>query len=395
MEYRIAKGWRIFAYIFGAAFFTGGFCFLIPLFTRSLPIWAALFIALFFIILGAGAFLDTMRTLVIIDEHALSIARLLRTRSALLAEIDGYRKGEKDTFFIVLKSGERPIPLPRYLERRKELIEWFEEKYEDIDTRELVKETNILLDNDQFGQTREERASRLAGAKKIDSISTVAGIGLFFWAVIYPKPFETLMYVLLAAPAVGVYITWYYKGLMRLDKKKSSPYPSMLLLILMTILAALLVVIKAYDLYGFDGHAWSFLLGITISAAAVCIAACQQAIAVSGKKALTYVVIVFLAGLFSFSLLVFSNCHYDRSRPRLYHVEVTRKWIHTGKGTTYHLKLSPWGKYTGEEELSVSKSFYQRVNTRDSVIVALKNGRWGLPWYFLAHGGGSPRINSQ
>jgi len=395
MEYRIAKGWKIFAYIFGAAFFIGGFFFFIPVFTRTtFPIGLAISLALLFIVLGAVTFLDTMRTLVIIDKHTLSVARLLGTRSALLEEIEGYRKGEKDTFFIVLKSGGRPLQLPQYLERRKELIGWFEEKYEDVDQRIRAKETEDLLENDQFGLSRDDRAARLATAKTIDRIATGAGIGLFCWAVFYPQPFETMMVTLLAAPAVAIFITWYYKGLMRLEKKKSSPYPSMVMLMTMAIFSALLVIVLRYDLYGFGEHAWSLMLATTLGAVVICITACRKAIAASDKKALTYGVIVVMAGMYSYSLLVFSNCHYDRSVAHPYHVKVTGKRISSGKSTSYYLSLSPWGQYTDGNEVSVSKSFYNQVATHDSVTVFLKKGQWGLPWYFLVPGN-AVRINSR
>ncbi len=383
MEYRIAKGWRITVAVFGAVLIIGGVFFLIKAFTGpTFPAGLGIFLAIFLISLGTITYLDTIRTLFIIDGYNLRIVRLRKTRSVLLKEIDGYRTGDKNTFFIVLKKGDRSIQLPQYLERREELIGWFQEKYEDVDERDKANETEALLDNDQFGLTREDRASRLATAKRISYIATGAGALLFFWALFDPEPFDLIMIILLAAPWIAVYITWYYKGLMKLYKTKSSPYPSLVYLIFLTILAALVTVLNAYSLYAFGQHAWSLLLGITLTVTVISITACRQAIATSGKV-LVYGIVFAIAGMYSYSLLIFSNCRYDRSFDHAYHVKVTHKRISSGKSTSYYLSLSPWGKYADGNELSVSKSFYNQVNTHDDLTVFLRKGQWGIPWYFL------------
>lgn len=386
MEYRIARGWRIFAIVFGAAFFILGIVILIKTFTSTVfPVPLGLFLALPLSTLGVLAYLDTTRTLVVVDDHTLSVTRLAKTRSALLSEIDGYRRGDKDAFAIVLKNGDKPLNLPQNLERRKELIEWFERKYEDVDARARAAETEVLLDNDQYGLTRDERISRLAAAGKIDNLSTVAGTVLMFWALFYPHPFAVVMLLLLAAPLISIYATWYYKGLMKLYKRKTSPYPSMVPLIFMATAAAFYVAEKTYHLNKLDQHAWSLLAGTTIVAAVICMAACRRAIASSTAKVLTYVMIVVTSWAYSSALLIFTNCYFDRSVAHVYHVEVESKRVNkSSRSTTYHLSLSSWeGGYKDGEEFWVPKSFYYEVSTHDSIRVFQKKGKWDAPWYFL------------
>lgn len=387
MEYRIARGWRIFAIIFGAAFFIFGIVILIKTFTSSVfPVPLGLFLGLPLSTLGALAYLDTTRTLVVIDDHTLSVTRLSKTRSALLAEIDGYRRGDKDAFTIVLKNGDRPLNLPQNLERRKELIGWFQEKYEDVDARARAKETEVLLDNDQYGLTRDDRESRLATATRIDNLSTVGGTVLMFWALFYPRPFGLVMFLLLAAPLISIYATWYYKGLMKLYKRKSSPYPSMVQLIFMSTGAAFYVLERTYHLNKLDQHAWSLLAVVTVVAIVICIAACRQALASSTQKALTYGMIVVTAWAYSSSLLIFTNCYYDRSVAHIYHVEVENKRVSkSSKSTSYYVSLSSWGGYKDGEEYSVPRAFYNEIGTHDTIRVFQKKGNWDAPWYFLVH----------
>jgi hypothetical protein len=385
MEYRIAQGWRIFVVVFATAFFIGGIFCLLKAFKpdTSWPAGLALFMAVFLMGLAVLSYLDTMRTLVTVDQDVISVVRLFRSRSALLAEIDGYRKGEKDMFYVVLKSGGRPLQIPQYIERRKELLDWIREKYEDVDARERTIETKSLLENDQFGLTREDREARLGIGKKIDVAASVGGFGLFAWSLFYPRPYELMMIILFIAPWIAIYVTWYFKGLLKLYKKKSSPYPSAVLMMCMPPVSTGVVIIRSYDLYDFGQHAWSMLIGGAILAAALCIIACRQAIALSGRKALTYICVIVMAGVYSISLLIFSNCYYDESASRVFRVEVSRKHKEEGKRTTYYVSLSPWGRFEDGNEVSVSKSFYQSVSEGDSIRVLLNNGKWGVPWYWL------------
>jgi hypothetical protein len=152
---------------------------------------------------------------------------------------------------------------------------------------------------------------------------------------------------------------------------------------LMATFAAVLIVVRSYDLYLFGEKAWSLLAGGTVAATIICIGACWQAIATARKKIVTYIVVFVMAAIYSFSLLTFSNCYYDRSSPTIFHVAVTGKRTSSGRSTSYYVSLSPWGQYANGNEVSVSRAFYQYVNAQDSLSVYLKYGKWGIPWYRL------------
>lgn len=385
MEYRIGTGWKIFVGIFAALCIAGAIFLIGVLLKPSGNVPAALILLgiVFCIGLGVLAWLDTMRTLVVVDDQTLSSMRLFKSRSVLLKEIKGYRIGEKDSFNIELINGEKALTIPQNLERRKELLDWIKERYEDLDARERAAETEILLEDDRFGLTREDREARLAIARKFDLGATVVGVGLLIWSLFYPQPYELVMILLFIAPWLAVGITWYFKGLLKLYKGKKSPYPSMIQLMCLATAAAFIIVLKSYHIYGFGQKGWSMLAGGAIAATVICVAACWQAIASSGKKTLTCILIFAMAGLYSYSLLIFSNCYYDKSPATIYRVTVTGKRISSGKSTSYYVSLSPWGRYTEDDEVSVSKSFYQSVHTEDSIGVFLNDGKWGVPWYRL------------
>ena len=385
MEYRIAQGWKVFITIISASFLIGGIYCLIQGFKPDSG-WipgAGLLAAAFLFGMAALFYLVAVRTLVMVDKDTLLVKRLFNTRTVLLAEIDGWRKGDKDTFFVILKNSAKSIAIPQNIERRKELLEWIMEKYEDVDARERLKETEVLLENEQFGLTREEREARLAMAKKIDAVASVGGFGLFAWSLIFPNPYEVLMIILLLVPWLAIAVTWYYKGLLRLYKKKSSPYPSVVLMMIMPSIAAGFVILRTYHLYGFGQNAVKMLIGGTLLGAVLCIMACRQAIALSGRKTLAYACILVMAGVYFISLLIFSNCYYDKSTTQEFRVEVSHKHKKTGKSTTYYLSLSAWGRFEDGHEVTVSQNLYQSVKVGDSIRVLLNDGKWGVPWYRL------------
>jgi hypothetical protein len=310
---------------------------------------ACLIFGVLLIPLGACLYREVSRLCITIDGDMLVMQHAFSTRSVVLADIDGYRVGEKNAFFLVIKNGEKSLKLPHGITRRKELLAWIKEKDEDVDGRERAAETEVRLEDSRYGGSREEREQNLQKAGKISKICTGAGFVLFFWFFLYPQPYEIVMLLLFVAPLVAIYLTWSFKGMVRLYSKKSSPYPTLFILIMFPIMAAGLNAFMRYDLYGFSATAWLLLAG--------------------------------MIAIYSYGLLIYTNCHFDRSPAEAWRVAVTDKSESHGKTTTYYLQLSPWGKYAGGKEVKVSRAFYQAVGTQDSVGVLLNKGKWGIPWY--------------
>jgi hypothetical protein len=382
-EYPIAPGYKVLGLVFAAAFFFGGFFLLYYAFhsPTQAAMTACLISGVLLIPLGAYLYREAGRLCITIDGDMLVINHAFSTRSVALADIDGYRLGEKNAFFLVLKNGERSLKLPDGIARRKDLLSWIKEKYEDVDARERAAETKVLLEDSRYGGSPEEREQNLKKARNISKIGTGAGLVLFFWFFLYPQPYEVIMLLLFVAPLVAVYITASFKGLMRLYTKKSSPYPTLFMLIMFPIIGAGLNAFIRYDLYGFSASAWLVLAGTIALLSFVALAVLREVVAVEAQKGAAVAFLVCMIAIYSYGLLIYTNCRYDRSRAEAWRVAVTDKHETHGKTTTYYLQLSPWGKYTDGKEVTVSKAFYRAVNPQDSVGVLLSKGKWGIPWY--------------
>jgi len=345
MEYRIDKTTKILYFILaGVCFLIGGGLLIHTFGTAGSASGAPEVIgSLLFIFMGIIIGLRVSRLSLMIDDYSLTMKDVFSSRTIQLSEIDGYRRGQKQQLFILLKNGGKRLHISPGLGRREELVQWLSENYADVDLRENKKEMEILLENEQFGVSTADRQARLETAKKIDSASTVIGTGLFFWAFFVPQPYELIMVLLFVMPWIA----------------------------------------RDYRLYGLDKRAWLLLIEVAIVAAMICAFVCRQAIVTSGKKVLTYSCIVVLAGLYSYSVLVFSNCYYDRSEPEVYPVMVMGKRINSGRSKSYYLRLSSWGPYKNGKEISVPRSLYDGVREQDMVKVVSKKGRWKMGWFWL------------
>jgi hypothetical protein len=203
----------------------------------------------------------------------------------------------------------------------------------------------------------------------------------FVWAMLSTQPPMVLMVILLAFPLAAVWLTWWYKGILRLYMSKAKPYPTLVMVVFIAELSAFVAVMRGFNIYLFDGRFWGLAVGLLVVVLLVWVAACRAAM--TGEKNLfaVYLGILILAGIYSYNVLIFSNCAFDHQPSEISRVGIDGKHINRGKSTTYTLELSPWGRFTEGKNLIVPWSLYRSVQTGDSVNVYLHPGKWGIAWY--------------
>jgi uncharacterized protein YxeA len=140
-------------------------------------------------------------------------------------------------------------------------------------------------------------------------------------------------------------------------------------------------IISDYNIYDYGRAFWMSLLILSLLVLLAWAIACNAAMTGEPNRPAILLVLFLFAAAYSYSLLIFSNCDYDRSTPQISRVEVTSKYSHHGKSTSYFLELSRWGRFSEGNRVQVSSSFYRLVNQGDSLDVHLKEGKWGIPWY--------------
>jgi hypothetical protein len=382
-EYPISRANFIAGFVFGALFFVGG---IILLFAGGLASThggqiAGFVLGVLLAPLGLYLFRECTRLRVTIDDHQLTVQHAFSSQSMALTDIDGYLIGDKESCYLIASGDEKSLRVPKGLADRSDLLDWIKEKYEDIDARECEAEKAALLENEEFGVSRHEREAMLKRAGRISIIFYLVNLALLLWVLAYPRPFELLMILVLTSPWAGVYFTWKYKGLLRLSRRKSSPYPSVVVGMTLPVIGAALRVIASYDLYGFPASALKTLLAGSLLVTVAGTVMMKEALSAEKRKILAVIVIFIIASAYFFGVLVFSNCHYDHSSPTVLQVGVNGKHESHGRSSTYYLELSPWGKYRNGTSVQVGRSFYDAVASGDSIFVGLYEGKWKIPWY--------------
>ena len=136
-----------------------------------------------------------------------------------LHNIDGYREGTSQEFWLVLKDSRWSITVPSGLENRAGLIEWFKERYQDVDRRECGRRLKALLKDESLAFTKKERKLRLDQANKQVGIGFLAGVLLLLWIIFFPRPMSIPLASLSRADA------WGYRGTgCRNESAKESVY---------------------------------------------------------------------------------------------------------------------------------------------------------------------------
>jgi hypothetical protein len=94
--------------------------------------------------------------------------------------------------------------------------------------------------------------------------------------------------------------------------------------------------------------------------------------------------------VYSFGTIVHLNCFYDKSIPEAFTVKIISKRMSVSndrysKRTWYYFKLSPWGQQTKEDEVKVSREFYNEMNENDEVKINFKKGKLGVSWFMVTN----------
>jgi len=381
MEFKPVSGIKILYLIFAVLFSVAGILLLRQALT-DYPINFRIFffIVAFLLIAGSLRVLwGIVGTKLVVDSDSVTLIRLFSSRRMLLSEIGGYRVGGYDFYYLTPKMKGRSLRIPKSL-TNKDMIAWITGRFSNVESQKLDQELSALLENGQFGVTREERQARLREARVVENAGSMAAFVLLLWAWLYPKPLGLLMLCLFLLPIAGIYMMWRFDGLLKFYKKRSSPYPSLRRMLILAIVGDFLL-LDNYKVYAFSKNSWVLVLLLTILLTLGCLVTCWKGFAGSRRPWLLVSLVTIGVLTYSYFLLLYTNCYYDRSTPAVSIVTIVEKREAHGKTTTYYINLSAWGYFRSGKEETVSRSLYQQVHRGDSIAISLYAGKWGIPWY--------------
>ena len=387
MEYRIAKGWKIFIWIclplFMALF---GWLGIMPYTEEKFNLTVALILTPisvgleFLMILGL---IDTRKTKFIIEDDKIINIGIFKTKVLEFQNIKGFKVDQNYLYYLPVNENDKKIKISTYVGKFGELRAWSEQKFKNLDLEEFVNEEKEILENDEYGRTQEEREYKLARAKKttktLNTISWIVALSTWF----YPHFYQVQILLCGILPIIGLIVYKTSNGLIRLDEKPNSAHPNILSTLFIPSCALMIRALMDFTIFDYS-NLWKpaivifFVFGLLVLKG--------SKVEYNFKKGVTYLAILgmlMFGGMYAYGLLITTNVAFDESQPTVYKAKVLDKHTSSGKTTTYYLKLSEWGPQKEIDDVSVAKDIYKSKEIGDTAIVYFNNGLYKIPYYIV------------
>ena len=243
------------------------------------------------------------------------------------------------------------------------------------------------------GNKQQEKRTKLKLSKltfhKLDWLEYIT-LGLGFWFLIYPKPYDILFTVLLFMPILGLLLNGLtgrpsISSLVEISKDDNgNDKYDVADFIDFAAWIILLRVVKDYEFESF----YSLIIPGTITFAIMLIILFTTHKLIDNttkSKTWIYLSLIFNVFIYSYSATYGANCVYDKSEQQVYDAEVVDKREHKGsKGRrSYYVKVTPWGHHYDKEEISVSSDQFDDIQIGQTIKIDLKKGLFNIPWYYI------------
>ncbi|HUX44945.1 MAG TPA: hypothetical protein VMV57_09360 [Terracidiphilus sp.] len=357
--------------LFGGLFF--------GLFSASAPDALPMRITTLFSIAGGFYLLARVaRAQLVLDGSRIQVRGAFREQEADSSEIEGFRtiRSRNGTYTrLYLKDGRSAITISRDFDTDEEYNMWLRHLV-DLDQRDREHLLDEISHQDQLGATPDQRMAALANAKTwaifLTVVAVVAAVGLN----LADPTFHLSSVVFLAlAPFVAMGLVWRSPLLYAVFKPKADPRADLGFVL---IAAAFGLLLRNRDL-----HLASLqpLLGLMIFLLVVNLGGFYRTVSSGAGAWGRGFALLFMAGLYSYSLVVLMNTMPDHAPVTDYATSVVGKHISSGRSTSYILDLAPWGPMQNQNRLSVSYRQYGQTDIGDQVCLELHPGALHAPWY--------------
>jgi hypothetical protein len=385
-KYRTAKGWRIFIYIFSPLFIVLFIYFgSIPFIQQDFSWILALFCipaSIGMLALFTYGLLDTRIGGFIIENNKVRSISPWKIKQLNLDEIKGFHEDSNYIHIIPIDPQKKKIKVSLYTEKTDEIRTWLSSKFPELNRAESLEGTGIILTSNEFGLTAQSREYRLNEAKRICRIANATGFVLLLWIAFYPRPYMLSLSIALVYPIFILVLLYFYRGLIRLDEKKKSAFPSLSMGFIMAALGLLWRAISDYEILDY-GKVWTTTALLASMLFIFIILATKKLDLKNPEDYLHIFGIIISVWIYSVGGFIVANCMYDKSPPHLFKSEVVDKEISAGKTSTYYLKVNPWDIRSEIEKIKVSEDDYNSIAIGKEVMIYQMRGLFETPWFFV------------
>jgi len=305
-----------------------------------------------------------------------------RTKELLIDEIEGFRIIPTQYMRTLLLLPNNPktkkIKIEMVFEKKAVLFDWLNRNLKNLDALNAQEEINRIASDPQLGETREQRLYVLDRAKMWSKILSVLCLAAMFWTIFKPHPYQYAIWTCIILPLLVLGFVRGFHGVLSFeDDRKKSALPNIFAAFLMPGFGLAIRAIADFNILDWAKF-WIPFACIFLSFYLLTLLMTRG---IRGKVGTAIALILFCA-FYGYGAVVCLNGILDKSSPSVYKAQVVGKRVSTGKHTSYNLKLSPWGPRKEEKEVDVAKSVYGKHEIGDYVRVIVRQGRFGIPWFY-------------
>ena len=378
-EYSLKSGQR-YTLVIGSVLLASLAAYLLLFLAPKISSGGSTILVIPLLVIAACLALVALRSQIIIEGSRITVCNGLITRSADIADIEGFRTlTARNASYIklYLKDGLRRITISNSFATDDDFRAWLGQ-IPDLDQRDREQILAEISQQQDLGATPEERLAALSTAKSTNIAIIVVAIvsALFLNVADNMALIQITSAILLAlAPAAAFLLISRAPLLYAIFKRKSDPRNE--------ISFSLIVAGIGFFVRNRNVHMVSMkpLELVVALVAIVYFAAFFRYILNSSSPIGAFMGLLAFVLLYSFAMPVTANTLDDPSPVTHYSAPILRKHISSGKSTTYYLDLGPWGPIQNRNSLSVPRSTYNSFAVGDQVCLAVRAGRLNAPWY--------------
>jgi hypothetical protein len=380
-EYTTSTGYKIFYGVLALGLLVGS----IIMFAKVAQLADGIPAFIFAVVAFAGAVIiaiNLYKRKAFVSDESVSYQSVWGSKEFSKADIKGFRVVEKAIYIEPIVDTYGKIAIRDYasISNYKELIQWLNEHFTDLNAADYDAERNEILQDISFGRTEEDRDSILKKSRQLTMYYGFGGMGVFFFTAYAHITNPILAIVTLLYPLAGIVIMSMSKGIIRLFAKKNSAYPAIFMGLFFSSMATVLQAILNSEILSYDNLRIPAIVFAVICAAVLYYLTVKKANATLSSQ---IIFIILTSAVWGFGSSLLMNCALDQSSPQAYTATVTDAHISHGKSTTYHVTIGSWGQHQQEENVNVPSAFYYQVQVGGQVTVNLKKGLLNVPWFYL------------
>jgi hypothetical protein len=339
-------------------------------------------------ILGiVGAVLTVINLLkrkVIVSNHSIQYISVWGSTEIINEDVKGFKVLDK-RIVIYSNSGVNKIAIRDYSSISSELQLELNKRYVNLDKVGYQNNLKEIVSDTELGNTEEERMSAFKKTKRIALIYNCGGIAMFILGIIFTDfvlKNNLAKIPIVLYPAIGIVLLAFSKGLIKLVSGRNSAYGSLVVGTYASTITGMIMMVTHYDFVAYNDLCLPVLImGIVILSVLWKYGYDRSENAVKGQ----IVMIILIAFLYAIPVVMVVNCELDLSPATVYTSKVLNRYIYHNNNRSYFHVVIETSDYTSlsSKDLHIDNDLYDRIESLQSVHVAVKHGLLRVPWIYI------------